>query len=253
MEIGERIKRRREELGITVDEVAKRLGKHRATIYRYESDEIRTLPTDVLEPLAVILETTPAALMGWGNFDAPKVNAFSTSPAYSPSEDTLIKKYRALDEHGKRIVDMVIDEETARMVEAQQVQELEPQNSQMSYINCYDLAVSAGIGEPWSSDYGYKTRLEIPTYQVPENTHYCARVNGDSMEPAYKDGDIVFVQHLDGESVRVGEVGVFALNGDGYIKKLGEGALESLNPKYSPIVIREHDDLRCQGRVLGKI
>ena len=65
MTTGERIKRRREELGLTVEEVAKRLNKHRATIYRYESDEIGTLPTDVLEPLAVVLNTTPAALLGW--------------------------------------------------------------------------------------------------------------------------------------------------------------------------------------------
>lgn len=68
MKIGDRIKQRREELGISVDEVAKKLGKHRATIYRYESNDIGTLPTDVLEPLAVVLETTPAALMGWGDF-----------------------------------------------------------------------------------------------------------------------------------------------------------------------------------------
>lgn len=70
MTIGERIKRRREELGISVGEVANRLGKHRATIYRYESDEIGSLPIDILEPLAIVLETTPAALMGWDE-DAP--------------------------------------------------------------------------------------------------------------------------------------------------------------------------------------
>lgn len=71
MTVGERIKQRREELGVTVDEIAKRLGKHRATIYRYESNEIGTLPTDVLEPLAVVLNTTPAALMGWEDFRHP--------------------------------------------------------------------------------------------------------------------------------------------------------------------------------------
>lgn len=65
MKIGDRIKQRREELGISVDEIAHRLGKHRATIYRYESNDIGTLPTNVLEPLAVVLQTTPAALMGW--------------------------------------------------------------------------------------------------------------------------------------------------------------------------------------------
>lgn len=71
MTIGQRIKTRREELGISVDEIARRLGKHRATIYRYESSEIGTLPTSVLEPLSVILETTPAYLMGWEDAEPP--------------------------------------------------------------------------------------------------------------------------------------------------------------------------------------
>ena len=65
MTIGERIKQRRTELGLSVDEVAEKLGKNRATVYRYESNEIETLPVGTLEPLAKILETTPAQLMGW--------------------------------------------------------------------------------------------------------------------------------------------------------------------------------------------
>lgn len=65
MTIGERIKERRKQLGLSVDEVAEKLGKNRATVYRYESSEIEKLPTTVLKPLAKILNTTPAYLMGW--------------------------------------------------------------------------------------------------------------------------------------------------------------------------------------------
>lgn len=67
LNIGERIKRRRQELGYSVDDIAKYIGKNRATIYRYESNEIEDLPTSVLEPLAKALHTTPAYLMGWDN------------------------------------------------------------------------------------------------------------------------------------------------------------------------------------------
>ena len=69
MTIGERIKERRKELGLTVDELAERLGKNRATIYRYESNDIEKLPTTVLEPLAKVLNVTPAYLMGWKTND----------------------------------------------------------------------------------------------------------------------------------------------------------------------------------------
>ena len=55
MNIGERIKQRRIALGLSVDEIAKQIGKNRATIYRYESSEIENLPTSVLEPLAKAL------------------------------------------------------------------------------------------------------------------------------------------------------------------------------------------------------
>ena len=65
MNIGERIKARRKELGLSADDVAEKLGKNRATVYRYESNDIENLPTSILGPLAKILETTPAALMGW--------------------------------------------------------------------------------------------------------------------------------------------------------------------------------------------
>jgi len=65
MSIGKRIKQRREELGLSVDDVAKQLGKNRATIYRYENDEISGMSATILKPLAVVLKTMPAHLMGW--------------------------------------------------------------------------------------------------------------------------------------------------------------------------------------------
>lgn len=65
MTIGERIKKLREEKNISVDKLAELIGKNRATIYRYESNEIEKLPTSVLEPLCKALGTTPAYIMGW--------------------------------------------------------------------------------------------------------------------------------------------------------------------------------------------
>lgn len=65
MTIGERIKRRREELGISVDELALVLGVNRATVYRYESNEIAKFPVDILESVAKALRTTPVRLMCW--------------------------------------------------------------------------------------------------------------------------------------------------------------------------------------------
>ena len=65
MNIGHRIKERRKELRMSADELGRRLGKDRSTIYRYEKGDIENLPLDILEPIAEILQTTPAYLMGW--------------------------------------------------------------------------------------------------------------------------------------------------------------------------------------------
>ena len=65
MTIGQRIKLRRKELGMSADELGKIIGKNRATIFRYENGDIEKLPVDNLKPIAEALLTTPQALMGW--------------------------------------------------------------------------------------------------------------------------------------------------------------------------------------------
>ena len=65
MDIGERIKTRRKEIGLSAEQVADQLKVSPATIYRYESSDIANMRIDKLEPIAKVLKTTPAYLMGW--------------------------------------------------------------------------------------------------------------------------------------------------------------------------------------------
>lgn len=65
MRVGERIKSRRKEIGLSAEQVAKELGVSPATVYRYESNDIMNMRIDKLEPIAKALRTTPAYLMGW--------------------------------------------------------------------------------------------------------------------------------------------------------------------------------------------
>lgn len=81
MNVGERIKKRRKELKMSVDELAKKLGKNRATIYRYESNDIENMPLNVLEPLAKILNVSPAYLMGWQNPKSTASHEYNYFPA----------------------------------------------------------------------------------------------------------------------------------------------------------------------------
>ena len=72
-----------------------------------------------------------------------------------------------------------------------------------------------------------------------------------SMEPTYSDGDIVLVEKC--ATLDVGEIGIFTLNGDVYIKELGEKCLISHNTAYKPIKIGEADSIYLSGRVIGVV
>ena len=238
MSFAARLRKAREDQGLTQQNVADMLGVSKSTYSGYETGK-REPDVFKIKALSEALSISADVLIG--------SSVIPLSQTFSQEETEHIKKYRVLDTHGRKVVDHVLDDEYDRMTHIESREE----KGRITYISLYDLAASAGTGEPLGTTY-YTTKIEIPTEQVPEDAHCCLRVNGDSMEPAYKDGDIVFVQRQD-ESVREGEIGIFSLNGEGYMKRLGRKDLESLNPKYPPIPIREFDDLRCFGRVLGKV
>lgn len=65
MKINERIKERRLELGLTLNDVGKALGVAESTVLRYESEEIKNMGIDKIENLARVLLCSPSYLMGW--------------------------------------------------------------------------------------------------------------------------------------------------------------------------------------------
>jgi len=114
----------------------------------------------------------------------------------------------------------------------------------------YRLAVSAGTGELLDGT-DYDT-VEVGD-EVSPNADFGVRIAGDSMEPRFVHGQIVWVHRQ--ETLRSGEIGVFLYNGAGYCKRLeyaaGRVELVSLNPRYAPIRVAEGDELRVFGRVVG--
>ena len=120
------------------------------------------------------------------------------------------------------------------------------------FIDVYENAVSAGTGN-FLVD-GPKETLELTKDVIPESASYGVKISGDSMEPEFEDGQIAWV--LKQDILENGEIGIFYLNGDAYIKKLQEDKngvfLVSLNEKYSPIPVGENDRFDILGKVVGK-
>ena len=118
-----------------------------------------------------------------------------------------------------------------------------PKSLRLLKIPYYDYPASAGTGIPLDTD-DYSL-LEVPDYL----DFSCAvRVSGDSMEPNFFDGDIALVKEQN--DLNFGDIGVFIVNGEGYIKKYSKSGLESLNKKYSIIKISEDDDFKLFGKVI---
>ena len=116
-------------------------------------------------------------------------------------------------------------------------------------IDLYDLPVSAGTGM-YITDMD-STIINIPATPQSESASFALRIKGNSMEPKYRDGDILLVEETD--SLEYGELGIFILDGDGYFKKYEGDRLISLNPEYAPIMLDDFDNIMLCGRVVGKL
>lgn len=76
MNIGNRIKQRRTELKMSADQLARKIGKDRSTVYRYESGGIDKVSSDILVTLANALDTTPSYLIGLEKSEEMTLAAF---------------------------------------------------------------------------------------------------------------------------------------------------------------------------------
>lgn len=147
-----------------------------------------------------------------------------------------------------------------------------PERYRESYIEMpvSTLAVSAGTGE--FLDEGGFEMIRFPKSAVPSGADFGVRVNGDSMEPVYHDGQIVWVEKTD--TLRPGEVGVFICNGEGYLKVYDlqepteddwedytdsygmlhpQVRLVSYNPQYVPKRVLTSDSFTIVGKVLSNV
>ncbi len=162
----------------------------------------------------------------------------------SSSDEKLLKKYHSLDDYGKEAVNNILEVEYSR---CNVVEEPMPAYLPKTY---YSISASAGNGEMLFDDLEQST-IMVPQTSESERADFVLQVNGDSMLPDFKDGDKVLVKKQD--SIEIGEIGIFIVNCESFIKKLGQSELISLNKKYKPIPLRESDSVSCVGKVIGKV
>ena len=227
------IKSRRKDCGLSVKEVIEKLKTYGIdisvkTLYSWESGQNRVSADEFMALCDIYHVESITELSNCSTF------------SYSPEEKMHIKKYRALDEHGKSNVDVLLENEYRHAM-----------NYKTSGIACkiylvpeYLQPASAGGGE-WNDD-DLTESLEL-LREPPKGTSYVVRVHGDSMKPTFRDGDRLFVRAQD--TLDQGEIGIFNIDGEMFVKELRGKHLMSHNPAYEPIRLTE--STRCQGKVLG--
>ena len=164
--------------------------------------------------------------------------------ALSIDEQDHIKKYRSLDPLDKKAVDGLLDTLSHRQEQAKEFIEFEPP----MLLPFYGHIVSAGTGQYVFDDIPPEM-IEVENTHINMQADFAVGVNGDSMEPTYKDEDVLLIKKQ--PSVNVGEIGIFMINGEAFVKELGHNVLVSHNPKYAPIPFSE--SISCIGKVLGKV
>lgn len=197
----------------------------------------------------------------------------------SDDEIAFMENYRQLDTHGKELLALVASKELDRVgilsdlaadnysrkaypkTTTQKSAKILPSISTVASstkassdfarrpVLLYDLPVSAGPGV--YLDDSMAEQINIPNNEKTASTDFALRISGNSMEPKYRDGDILLVEDTD--TLEIGELGIFVLDGNGYFKKYGGDRLISLNPEYGDILLRNYAEAVCCGRVVGKL
>ena len=160
--------------------------------------------------------------------------------------------YQALDEHGRRVVDLVMDAELERIAAPQ------PQNVvefPRPMIQHFIVPAAAGYASPIDGE-DYEM-IPLPD-GAPENADFCITVSGESMEPYLKDGDLAYIKR--GAPLGEYDVGVFYVSGDVLIKQWYVDArgvlhLRGTNPNAQAanrvIPRSSQDTVVCYGKVLN--
>jgi len=162
------------------------------------------------------------------------------------SESLLIQRFRRLSKKGKdythnQLQSFLNYEENFGVLQ-------ENLEKTWTEFPLYLLPASAGIGH-YLDDSTYEMH-PFESDQVPRGTNFAIRVVGNSMEPQFIEGDIVFVKSE--VFPEDGDVGVFTINGEAFLKEYRSEGLVSFNSDYPLIVPQEDDTVRMVGKVLGR-
>lgn len=239
---------------MTPAELSEKTGISRSSISQYMSGYAKP-KNDRIYLIANALNISEAWLLG---YDVPMDREKEPAELF---EKKLFKKYKdilygfnSLDPQGQETVRYILDNEKKRCEKiselSSRVKELETEISEklIPKKTWAYYGKNAAAGKSFGFDDITAGTIEMPLTDENKNADYTIGVSGDSMEPTFYDGDIVYVKKA--TELNIGDIGIFQKDSGIYIKEVGNGELLSHNAKYSPM--KSDMGFLCLGKVIGK-
>ena len=230
----EKLKEGRLNKGLKQSDVTRLIGIKNTTLSNYENGNTEP-DMDTFLKLCHLYDLDYSELLGEAYGYSVPGCAFDIKS----SDIKMISKYHKLDVHGKELVDLVLEKEHNRCIAS-----INEKSASLRIYTYMQKIAAAGNGF-------YFDDIPTETIEAPymEGADFIIGVSGDSMEPTYQDGDLVYVEKR--QILHTGDIGIFMINNECFIKEVGENGLLSHNPKYDPIP--GSDSIHCIGKVLGKV
>ena len=232
---GDKIRAYRMAKGLSQPQLAELLGITKNAITNWESGAYRpdlaTIPL-LCTHLGISTDTF---------FDMP-----GSQTTMSKAEQEHMKLYRSLDRFKQRTVDTLMES----LIENDMLAFREQCIEAFTRLGHDELPVSAGTGMPLTDTFE-REFVFLRNSRSVCRADTIITVTGDSMLPTFRDGDELLVEYT--PEIDEGEIGIFIVAGEGFVKEYRRDGLHSHNPKYKTIHPSQDDNFRCVGRVLDVI
>lgn len=224
--------------GWSLSEFARKLNLPKSSISRY-FNKSRQLPINKINLFSDVLGVSSEYLLGIQTIASDR----------NKTQNELLNVYNKLETKRQTKVYDFATEQLKEQNKVVNFNDYIEEESEWYEVKFYG-SVSAGTGL-YLDDEQVET-ISFGADMIPNGTDFCLKVNGDSMNPMFHDGDYVFIKRE--TDFRNGSIGVVIVNGDAYLKKIyitnDSIKLVSLNKKYKDITVSEDDNLKYVGTVV---
>lgn len=241
--LASRLKALRNEHHMTRQQLADSTGINVNTLRSYESYGKEPGHRTLLK-LARAFNVTTDYLLGLSDEKQPLLHNLMF---HSDRVEAMIEKFEALPASDQGMIEYMTDV----LFDRYMAQTSASDEEALPHVYCdkpfFRTGPSAGSGNELSDDMETLRIIDTPEAQRAD---YVLRVDGRSMEPEFYNGDLVLVKQT--TAVDDGDVGIFVVDGESFIKQKKPDRLHSINADYPDVPLNEFSSVYTLGKVIGK-